>query len=282
MNTLKRMLGEEQSKSPSGVLTITANYYAETIDDAMFGKVEGFENTVEVGRKVSQDQDGTFSVSVTFQGGTDSFDETPPPDKDFPTYQLTSAFEDTPIEAHPDLTTLLNKYGGRLVSGKASWPPLLPSAKSKKPLSGLGGTSNETQAKNPMCGVEKFKKLNVQWSVTYLKTIIPGSLLARVGKITTTPPGNAPVIQGRTKWLITPPTARKRGTVAEITENYLLLDEEIARELYDLDGAEDPPEEEAGEEADTEVETTPMFEPDFPYSIVGFPFKTFRPIRSDS
>lgn len=282
MTQLKKMLGEERSKSPSGVLTIKANFYAETIDEAMFGGVEGFENTVEIGRNLVQSQDGTFSVSVTFQGGKDSFEETPPPDANFPTHRLSSAFEDLPIEAHPELPKLLKNYGGSLVAGKAKWPPTMPNSNSSNTTTGLGGTSNETQAKNPMCGVEKFKKLTVQWSVTYLKTIIPGSLLAKVGKITTTPPGNAPEIQARTKWLITPPTARKRGTVAEITENYLLLDEEIAPELYDLDGAEDTPEEEAGEEADTEVETPPMFEPDFPYSIVGFSFKTFRAIRSDS
>lgn len=277
------MLGEERNKSSTGVVTIKANYYAETITEAMFGLAEGFENTEEVGRDVTQSQDGTFSVSVTFQGGEDSFEDTPPPEANFPTYQMSSAFEDTPIEAHPELPKLLSEYGGQMIAGKAIWPPTLPNSNTSNATSGLGGTANEEPRKNPLCGVQKFKKLTVQWSVSYIKKSIPGGILEKVGKITTSPPGNAPAIKGRTKWLCTPPTARRRGTVAEITENYLLLDEDIAKELYGLDASDPEPEEpEAQGDDDTEVETTPVFEPDFPYTIISFPFKTFRSIRSSS
>ena len=83
-----------------------------------------------------------------------------------------------------------------------------------------------------MCGVEKYKKLSVQWEVAYAAEVIPADVIARVGTVISAPPGSPPKVDGRTKWLVMPPTATKKGNVVDVKETYFLLDQDIAPELY--------------------------------------------------
>lgn len=232
------MVGASGTKNENAVWSFQVPYWAGKIEDTFTIGAGDYNGLPETSRSVATNPDGSFTVTVTYEGNRGGDDEIRYGDRNNPSYQLQSSFEEEAIEAHPKINDLLKNYGGEIVNGRAVWPAKLPSQQNTN-SGGLGGTKKSSSSdKNPMCGVEKYKKLSVQWLVAYSAATIPSDVLANVGRITSTPPGTPPSIDGRTKWLCMPPTANKRGNTAEITETYLLLEEEIAPELYDTSGGD--------------------------------------------
>jgi len=231
MSTSFELLGAQGGRDENGIASVTVPYFAQTIDEVFSVGAASYLGLPQVSRTFQANEDGTFTVQVTYDGG----DSSSMPGREKPTYSLNSSFEEEPIEAHPNINDIVTKYGGTWKDGRVTFPSKMPDEKKDTGgLSNAGTTSGTEQKPNPMCGVEKYKKLSVQWSVTYAATVIPGSVLAAVGRVISNPPGSAPQVAGRTKWLVMPPTASKRGNVAEITENYFLLDEGTATEIYKL------------------------------------------------
>lgn len=226
-----QMVGASGTKNENAVWSFQVPYFAGKIEDTFTIGAEDYNGLPETARSVATNPDGSFTVTVTYEGNDSNGDTAPYGTREKPAYQLQSSFEEEAIEAHPKINELLKNYGGEIVNGRAVWPAKMPSQQNTN-SGGLGGTKKSSSSnKNPMCGVEKYKKLSVQWQVSYSATNIPPDVLVNVGRIMS-PPGNPPSINGRTKWLCMPPTANKRGNTAEITETYLLLEEEIAPELY--------------------------------------------------
>ena len=225
------LLGASGGRDENGICSVSVPYYAETFADVFSVGAASYGGLPQVSRTFQANPDGTFTVHVTYSGTNDPASL---PGRDKPTYSLQSTFEEEAIEAHPRINEIVATYGGTWSDGKVTFPSKMPldtSAKDSRGFSRKPDTA-ETAKANPMSGVEKYKKLSVQWSVQYAAEEIPSSVLATVGKCVSSPPGNPPKIEGRTKWLIMPVTANKKGNVAEITENYFLLDEDIAPELY--------------------------------------------------
>ena len=241
------MLGLTGSREEKGIVSVTIPYFTSSRDAVLtVGATTAF-GLPEVGRNWTANEDGTFTVTVNYDGKPNEGggDEDASGRAD-PVYQLQSSFEEEAIEAHPRINELIETYGGWWEGGRAVWPAKMPDKKGKgtglgggssgSGASGSGASGETPQKENPMCGVEKYKKLSVQWQVSYAAKEIPGDVLANVGRIVGSPPGNPPSVDGRGKWLCMPPTAQKRGNVADVTENYFLMDNDVAPELYEQGG----------------------------------------------
>lgn len=145
------------------------------------------------------------------------------------TYSLQPKFGEEPIETHPDLKELMDKFGGQWKDGRVVFPVELPKGTSVK----LGRKNNDSE-RNPMSGVEKWKPIEVTWRRSYAARQIPSDILSRIGKVINNPPGNPPSLPGRTKWLVECPETNDAdsGNVVRIDEVYTLLPEDVPEEFY--------------------------------------------------
>lgn len=212
-----------------GVVTHSVPYYARSREECRtvaLGRI--VDGLPEKTRSWSHFEGGLFIVTVIYEGQLD-----PGTDPKLVTYSLRGSFEEEAVEANPEINELVKKYNGQWKDGRVIFPPTYQEAAT----SGIGLLKGDsTEKKNPMAGVEKYKKLGVVWQRTYAVSGIPGGLLARVGRIVDSPPGAPPELKGRTKWLVMQPNANTRGNVTEITEEYFLLDEDTADGLYKKSG----------------------------------------------
>jgi len=150
------------------------------------------------------------------------------------TYGLKPQFGEEPIETHPRLKELMEKYGGYWEGGKPGGRVLFPSELPKgTALAGLG-RKQATSQRNPMSGVDKWKPVLVTWTRSYAARQIPGDILSRIGNVITNPPGNPPELPNRTRWLVECPDwdDSDSGNVGRITEIYSLLPEDAPEEQY--------------------------------------------------
>ena len=208
-----------------GVVTHTVPYYAKTREECLtVARGRRVDGVPEKTRSYSHFEGGLYTVTVIYEGQKE-----PGSDPKDIQYSLRGSYEEEAIEANPQIKELMKKYGGVLKDGRVVFDPTYQEAAS----SGLGLLKGDSaEKKNPMFGVEQYKKLGVVWQRTYAVSAIPSGLLTKVGKVIDSPPGSPPELKGRTKWLMMPPTANIRGNVTEVTEEYFLLDEEIADGVY--------------------------------------------------
>jgi hypothetical protein len=208
-----------------GVVSHQIPYLATSLSECRsVAKGRIVDGLPERSRSWQHHQGGLFIVTVLYQG-----QENPAVNPDLVQYSLRGSFEEEAIEANPQINVLVKKYNGRWKDGRVIFPPTYREAVS----GGIGLLKGEsTEKRNPMCGVEKYKKLGLVWQVTYAAPAIPGALVIRVGRVIDTPPGAPPELQGRTRWLVAEPNTQSRGNVTQVTEQYILLDEEEAPEMY--------------------------------------------------
>lgn len=221
----REVFGSSGGVDEIGVVSHTVPYYAKTREECetvAFGRI--VNGLPEKSRSWNHFEGGLYMVTVIYEGQKE-----PSSDPKLTSYSLRGSFEEEAIEANPQINELVKKYNGTWKEGRVVFPPNYQEGAT----SGLGLLKGDsTEKKNPMCGVEKYKKLGVVWQRTYAVSGIPGGLLARVGRIVDSPPGAPPELKGRTKWLTMPPSANIRGNVTEVTEEYLLLDEDTPDGLY--------------------------------------------------
>lgn len=208
-----------------GVRTVTVPYMAPTLEEC-FSVARGriVAGLPEKSRSFAAYTGVMFQVMVIYEG-----QENPTTNPTLIQYSLRGSFEEEPIEAHPDIQEIKKKYGGYVKEGRIIFPETYAPTEDGN---GLPGVVGKDVKKNPLFGVEKYKKLGVVWQRTYAAPGIPGGILDRVGKIVDSPPGAPPELRGRTKWLVLAPNTNQRGNVIEITEEYQLLDEDIAPEIH--------------------------------------------------
>lgn len=216
----------------TGVTSYQVPFYARNIEEcATVARGYTIGGLPEKSRTWAPGEGAVFIVTVLYQGQANPSDS--PKVSEVQT-SLESSWTEEPIEYHPRLAEILKKYEGHIdKDNRVVFEPFLKDEKSQQ--GGLSKTESKSK-KNPFFGIEKYQKLSVSYSRTYAAKSMPGNLLRRVGKIVNSPPGAPPELQGQTKWLVLPPSARQRGNVFEITENYQLMDADVPEELYDKAG----------------------------------------------
>jgi thiol-disulfide isomerase/thioredoxin len=181
-----------------------------------------------VGRSVQPHDDGEhFIVTNTYAGAEIPSGGGAQYDDRTTVYDMQATWEEEPIETHPKISELLKKFAGRIVNGEVIFDKEIPAA-----AQGGGGLGQSKAAptKNPMYGVVRWKKLGVTWSATRIMGTLPGGLLSNVGK-RTTPPGTPPSLPTDTAWMQLPPRASKRGSVWQVTEEWMMIDDKLPPEL---------------------------------------------------
>lgn len=223
----REVFGASGGESDIGVVTYSVPYYARALEECRtVAKGRIVDGLPEKSRTWQAHEGALFLVTVIYEGQKDPDDGEAPQSV---RYSLKGSFEEEAIEANPYINELIKKYDGRIVEGnRVEFPPTYTEKKEG------GGTAkdNATPQKNPMFGVEKYKKFGIIWQRTYAARGIPGSVVLRVGTVIETPPGAPPELEGRTKWLVMEPSAEGRGNVWEITEQYQLLDADVPDLLH--------------------------------------------------
>jgi hypothetical protein len=221
--------GANGSKDERGLVSHEVPYLATKFEQVLTVGAGSYGGLPETGRTWRMDQAGCYVVYVTYEGQDPNTSTTA---KEAETFEAKSSYREEPIEGHPQIEELIKKFNGTRDSQtqKVTFQAMMQGTGTNA----LGADSNQKEIPNPMAGVEKFMALEVVWTRQYIKKTIPASIFARIGRITSNPPGGAPKIPGRSAWLIMPPQVKKRGNVVEISEEYTLLPENTPKELYDL------------------------------------------------
>ncbi len=188
-----------------------------------------------VGRSVQPHEDGEhFIVTNTYAGAELPGDGGGATYNDTTTvYDMQATWEEEPIETHPQISDLIKKYAGRIVNGEVIFDKEIPAA--AKGSGGLKQDKGSVPTKNPMYGVVRWKKLGVTWSATRILRYLPSRILNNVGK-RMTPPGTPPSLPQDTAWMQLPPRASKRGSVWQVTEEWMMIDSKLPPELIATGG----------------------------------------------
>jgi len=226
------ILGTSGGRDDRGLISLTIPYFARTLEEAItvgpsviLGTLEEQSRTFRAGPS------GHFDVEVTYEGD----DGNPDSQKiNEAVYSAQGSFREEPIEAHPKIKELMEKYNGveDRATGRIHFDATLAGAAGVNALAAESGINKEER--NPMAGVEKFMALEIVWTRSYIQKLMPATIFAKVGRVIKSPPGNPPKISGRNSWLIMPPKVTKRGRVFEIEEQWTLLPEGSPEAVYNL------------------------------------------------
>jgi hypothetical protein len=225
------MPGQKGSMDERGVVRWTIPYFVEDLADVfLVGLEPPLPYLSEVDRNWSDDgevQGVGLKVEVTYEGGS--------PDNQPDSYEFDSSFREETIIAHP----LWSSQFKPIFKGKydtenktITFPEFL--GEYKKGLGLPDGSSNSLagqkdsngrekngQLKNPLFGVETFLSLASIFRHTYVRDSVSASIFERIGTIRKSLPGGFPTPSGH-DWLIMPPKMSQRGSIYQITEEYMM------------------------------------------------------------
>lgn len=207
-----QMLGLSGSRDERGLVSLAVPWNCATLAETLaVGGASPF-GLPEVARAISQLDDGSFQVTITFEG-TEALEG------QADSFEFDSSFREEPIESHPAIDTIKERYGGTLGSdGRITFPEKLSGIRG----SGTGlGNRRDSSESNPMFGVATYLVLNAVFRHTYLRRTIPNDLLDRVGTTRDNLPEGFPTPPGR-NWLVMPPKVARRGNAYEISEEWML------------------------------------------------------------
>ena len=220
--------GMAASQDKYGVWTVQIPYAVKGVSAIWSAGPAKYNNLDLVGRSVQAHDDGEhFIVTNTYAGADAPQGTTASYDDKTTVYDMQATWEEEPIETHPNISELLSKYAGRIVNGEVVFDKEIPA--SAKGGGGLGQGEN-APTKNPMYGVVRWKKLGVTWSATRILRSLPSGVLNSVGK-RTSPPGGPPSLPSDTAWMQLPPRASKRGSVWQLTEEWMMIDSKLPQQL---------------------------------------------------
>lgn len=221
--------GANGSRDERGLVSHVVPYLAASFTEIFTVGEDDYFGLPETTRTWKADQAGAYVVEVTYEGSNEKDAAL----KEKGTFEARSGYREEPIEGHPKIEELIKKFNGsRDAATKA-----VTFHETLQPTSGANGLSGDMKAaeiKNPMAGVEKFMSLDVVWVRQYIRNTTPPAAFENIGKIISSPPGDAPKIPNRESWLVMPPQVKKRGNVVEISEEYTLLPEGAPKAIYDL------------------------------------------------
>ena len=204
--------------SETGIATIDVPVFVETLLEALtampnLGIVLPYRS-----RSFTQEEDGTFKVTLHFEGVTD---EVSVDNEEKVTFELDTSMAEDPIQTHPYFDTLKTRYGWD--AAKEQFGETMPDATGQQ--TALSGGGKKTK-KNPMFGVESWLVVGAIFRKTYAAVVIPAGILRGIGTLTDRPPGieqfRIPAAARKRNWLKLAPKIRRRGNAVEITEEYML------------------------------------------------------------
>ena len=208
-----QMLGLSASRDERRLVSVTVPWNCKTLAETMtVGGGTPF-GLPETGRQVSQLEDASFQVNITYEGTEGEPD-------DEATYEFDSSFREEPIESHPKIDRIKRRFGGETgEDGRIVFPEKLPGDAGQS--SGLSAWESRSAERNPMFGQSTYLVLHAVFRRTYLKRRLPAGLLDEVGTTRERLPGGLPTPKGR-NWLVMPPKVGKRGNVFEVVEEWML------------------------------------------------------------
>jgi hypothetical protein len=208
-----QMLGLSASRDERGLVSISVPWNCKSLAQTMSVGGGSPFGLPETGRQVSQLEDASYQVTITYEGTEDEPGEEQ-------SYEFDSSFREEPIESHPKINQIRKRFGGVIGDdGRITFPEKLPSATGEG--TGLSGAESTSAEKNPMFGQATYLVLNAVFRRTYLERRVPKDLLDGVGTTRERLPGGLPTPKGR-NWLVMPPKVARRGNVFEITEEWML------------------------------------------------------------
>jgi hypothetical protein len=222
-----QMLGLSASRDERKLVSLSVPWNCKTLAETMTVGGGAPFGLTETGRQVSQLEDASFQVTISYEGT-----EEEPGEED--SYEFDSSFREEPIESHPKIARIRKRFGGVLGDdGRITFPERMPGGAGE--TAGLGGGETSKAEKNPLFGQTTYLVLNAVFRRTYLKRRVPSDLLDEVGTTRARLPGGLPTPKGR-NWLVMPPKVARRGNVFEITEEWMLSKpgEEWPEALYGL------------------------------------------------
>jgi len=208
-----QMLGLGASRDARRLVSLSVPWNCKTLAETMSVGGGAPFGLPETGRQVSQLEDASFQVTITYEGTEDE-----PGEEEG--HEFDSSFREEPIESHPKIAQIKRRFGGVLGDdGRIIFPERMPAATGES--AGLGGGEASGGDKNPMFGQTTYLALNAVFRRTYLRRRVPKDLLDSVGTTRERLPGGLPTPKGR-NWLVMPPKVARRGNVFEIAEEWML------------------------------------------------------------
>ncbi|MCP4444924.1 MAG: hypothetical protein GY872_07475 [Roseibacillus sp.] len=220
-----KTIGKSGGTDENGLSRITVPWYVDSIDQVWSVGRDAVEGLPAMSRTFTQLGNGHFKVNVTHEGySDDDKEEGNTGEEATTTWNVDFDFSEEPIEAHHNLEEIKKRYGGTVVEGKVEFPEKLPT--NSRSRSGLRTSSNGSNDKNPLFGVETYILLKARISKRYTTEEIPADVSRTMGRIIRTIP-NAPedlasMDWGDRDWMIQPPKVEFKGEVRVITQEYLL------------------------------------------------------------
>lgn len=217
-----------------GVETGTVRWHADTLEEARSVGDAFMGGVPLVSRRWSRDLAGSYDVSCSYEGRSSG---NPPPSPEVnESVEGEVTFIHQPIETHPRLSVLLEKFGGSIgADGKVKFSAQLPASKS-----GTGfGTKKSTNA-NPLYGLTTFAVAGMEVVHTFIDDRLSDAVTRDLNEILTELPSSVPS-RGRPStppgrnWMVMSPRWVQRGNVVQIFKRYRLSPPGgFSRELYAL------------------------------------------------
>lgn len=204
------------SMDSSGVVTSTIKYMVKTEHDCVTYKRGELHPTLGIPESERSWEEEApcgfgFLLTIVYKSiGTIDGEED---------IELDSSYSEEPIESHPNLLKIMEKYQGFTNSeGEIEFPKTYEPEKGGFGLDKREG--EEEEKKNPMFGVKTWLALASVVRRTWISSRRPS--LSRMGRIVKSVPGGFQTPEGH-DWIIMPPKSRRRGDgYYENTEEYLL------------------------------------------------------------
>jgi len=210
MATSFQTTGLKGSRDKTGLVSITVPFYVETLDEAF--RVGGSPpvGLHEDSRSIEDVEGAGYVVHITYEGLESGKDE------GTTDYEFDPSFSEEPIESHPLIQELVDRYQGEVdpKTKKVTFPATLAGGGS-----GLDGSGNEKP--NPLAGLSTYVSLRSVFRTTYTARKIPPRLLKEIGTVKSSLPGGFPTPSGR-DWLVMPPKISKRGNAYQISEELMM------------------------------------------------------------
>ncbi len=170
-----------------------------------------------IGAPFQQTEDGNYMVTCQFEGPGSSIGS-----DDNITFELDTTMSEDPIESHPNFAAIADKYGWNAT--EKAFQINMPGTQ-KTTVALKNGTSLD-KATNPLYGVQSFLAFGCVFRKTYASKTIPSNIFESVGSIVSAPPSIGqfalPTAPTKRNWLKMSPKLRRRGSVVEVTEEWML------------------------------------------------------------
>ncbi len=219
-----RITGVRQERQGVAVLTVTIPMVLRVDTDGLkyplptnYPTISGYGFS---GAQGKESEAGHWEWELTYEGQGPLTKEQDQDNEDQTVYALDTSDAEVPITSHPDLIRIWKKYYGYLEDNRLIFPAKLPKdAQVDAEAYGDG-------KKNPLYGLESFLSVGAVWTKTYSTTTLPADLFSNIGCIVHTIPQpkrfKIPKIGKGRNWMKRGPGIRIRGSVAEVTERFLL------------------------------------------------------------